>query len=214
VLPRRLQPAHRKPLQRPPTPCHCPSLDFGTAGAGDLLIFGSLMAAIWIWLENETGDIKWLFPMALAVLYWPILESSTIQATPIARLMGLRITKLDGGRIGFRQAFWLSICRIAQWVLLPPLAWLFAGISPRRQTFANLLSGTLLLKRSADASDLRRRLPPFITAGGIVLTLLVAAVFSLPFLGLLANLNEVEVYRAIGLYPADEPLLSGSGGKP
>ncbi|MBL8516031.1 MAG: RDD family protein [Betaproteobacteria bacterium] len=150
--------------------------------------------------------------------YWPIFEASSLGATPVARMLGLRVTDLNGNRIGFRRASWLHLFRLAQLILLPPLGWLMAGASPRHQTLANLMSGTLLLRRTPNIEGIRDRLPPAMTAGSFSLVALLATCAAgLALFGLWVNMDpahQVDFLRILGVYPPDEPLLSGSGGKP
>lgn len=109
---------------------------FGVAmaarGAGDeVAIFGEL-------LGNLLG-------MLVSWLYFTLCEASGWQATPGKRLLGLRVTDLDGRRIGFGRAngrYWAKI--LSALILL--IGYLMAGFTARKQALHDMLAGTLVVR--------------------------------------------------------------------
>ena len=86
----------------------------------------------------------WLFP---AWPYYALLESSTMQATVGKRLLGLRVTDLEGQRIGIVRAsvrHWAKV--ISHFVLF--MGWIMAAFSSRKQGLHDLIAGTLVVRGS------------------------------------------------------------------
>jgi len=83
----------------------------------------------------------WVFP---AWPYYAILESSKMQATVGKRLFGLRVTDLEGQRIGFVRAslrHWAKV--VSHFALF--MGWIMAAITSRKQGLHDLLAGTLVV---------------------------------------------------------------------
>jgi len=79
-------------------------------------------------------------------LYFTVLESSRWQGTPGKRLMGLRVTTLDGGRVGFARScarnFLKGLSSNAAFV-----GYLRFFLSDCGQTFHDSEAGTLVVHR-------------------------------------------------------------------
>ena len=117
------------------------------------LVFVALLVT-----QALTKDINWLGDVddfgrfiilmgigELAVFLYPaIFESSRWQATPGKRLLGLRVTRLDGTRVGFFRALARNLGRILS--CLPLMLGYFMQLwTARRQTLHDMLSSCLVL---------------------------------------------------------------------
>jgi uncharacterized RDD family membrane protein YckC len=83
----------------------------------------------------------WGFP---AWPYYAILESSKMQATVGKRLFGLRVTDLEGQRIGIVRASVRHWAKVASHFLLF-MGWVMAAFSSRKQGLHDLMAGTLVV---------------------------------------------------------------------
>jgi uncharacterized RDD family membrane protein YckC len=126
-------------------------------------------------LETGAQLEAWvLLSVSLPVwLYFAVGESSTRQATPAKRLLGLRVVSLGGEHVGFGQALRRTLVKLLPWelthvtLLLPTPIWssptpelrpglwlvygllaayvLCAALTPRRQAPHDLIAGTLVV---------------------------------------------------------------------
>ena len=85
---------------------------------------------------------------AIALLYWSIFEASALQATPGKLAVGIRVTDLAGGRLGFGRALLRNVLKILSFLLLL-IGYLMAAFTARKQALHDLLAGTLVVKRGA-----------------------------------------------------------------
>lgn len=79
-------------------------------------------------------------------LYWTVFESSSWQATPGKRMLGLRVTDMDGNRIGFGRAnarYWSKILSF----LILLIGFLMVAFTRRKQGLHDLIASTLVLRR-------------------------------------------------------------------
>lgn len=85
---------------------------------------------------------------AIALLYWSIFEASALQATPGKLAVGIRVTDLAGGRLGFGRALLRNVLKILSFLLLL-IGYLMAAFTARKQALHDLIAGTLVVKRDA-----------------------------------------------------------------
>lgn len=83
--------------------------------------------------------------VALGVLYYPILESSTAQATLGKRAVGIIVTDLEGRRISFWRAVGRELARLAA-VLSLGIGYLMVAFTRRKQGLHDLLASTLVVR--------------------------------------------------------------------
>jgi uncharacterized RDD family membrane protein YckC len=97
-----------------------------------------------------SADWEWFFWISLlgAWLYFALLESSAWQATPGKRLLGLKVTDLEGQPITFARASARYFGRILSGLPLGA-GYLLAAFTARRQALHDLLAGCLVLRRAA-----------------------------------------------------------------
>jgi len=101
------------------------------------ILFGSLS----MWLVRTFAE--WV--------YFSAFQSSARQATPGQMLLGVRVTGLDGGRIGFGRATgryfasWLSAA-----ILL--IGFIMGAFTERKQTLHDMIASTLVLRGGPGAA--------------------------------------------------------------
>jgi uncharacterized RDD family membrane protein YckC len=89
-------------------------------------------------------------PLAIAIviiaewLYFAGLESSTMQATVGKMALGVRVTGLDGGRIGFGRATCRLLAKIVSGLILY-IGFIMAGFTARKQALHDMMCGTLVV---------------------------------------------------------------------
>lgn len=80
-------------------------------------------------------------------LYFTVSESSSWQATLGKKMFGLRVTDLDGNKIGFGKAngrYWSKI--ISALILL--IGFIMVAFTKRKQGLHDIIAGTLVIKKA------------------------------------------------------------------
>lgn len=94
--------------------------------------------------------ISWILPyvgaFVLAILYRPFFEASELMGTPGKAFMGLVVTTEAGERISFKQSMLRYVLSILSGAVLC-IGYLFNLFTPKRQTFHDLMAGTVVLRR-------------------------------------------------------------------
>jgi len=80
-----------------------------------------------------------------AAVYWIACERSPWQATPGKRALGLRVTDVDGQRIGFGRALARHLAGALSWLMLN-LGHLLAAVPPERRALHDFVAGTRVLQ--------------------------------------------------------------------
>jgi len=83
--------------------------------------------------------------MLAAWLYYAIMESSAYQATLGKKLMGIKVTDLQGARIGFGRATGRYFGKILS-ALIFMVGYLMAAFSEKKQALHDMISGCLVVK--------------------------------------------------------------------
>jgi len=78
-------------------------------------------------------------------LYFALQESSSAQATLGKRVLSLKVTTLDGQRIGFGQATGRFFGKIVSGLTLL-IGYMMAGFTERKQALHDILAGTLVVR--------------------------------------------------------------------
>lgn len=121
---------------------------------GFLFIFLYFLLAIWVdRIPGQFGIVftKFIYPavfMVLVWLYFAFLESSRFQATLGKAAAELRVTDMEGARIGFGRA---TARFFAKFVSAAPCltGFLIADITPRQQALHDLMTGTCVVRIKA-----------------------------------------------------------------
>jgi uncharacterized RDD family membrane protein YckC len=94
----------------------------------------------------------WLVIILTSGVYYAVMESSTLQGSFGKRIAGLKVTDVEGRRIGFARAskrFFYRIFSVVCWLT----GYLMAAFTERKQGLHDILTGTLVLKTVDPASD-------------------------------------------------------------
>jgi uncharacterized RDD family membrane protein YckC len=97
-----------------------------------------------------TGDSPQATALLLLIqlvswLYFAAFESSPWQATPGKKVLGLRVTDLEGKRLSFIRASGRYFAKIISWLLLG-LGFVLAGFTEKKQALHDMLAGCLVLR--------------------------------------------------------------------
>jgi uncharacterized RDD family membrane protein YckC len=79
-------------------------------------------------------------------LYGAILESSPMQGTVGKMALGLKVTDLDGNRIGFGRASGRAFAKILSGCALF-IGYIMAAFTPRKQGLHDMIAGTLVVRK-------------------------------------------------------------------
>jgi uncharacterized RDD family membrane protein YckC len=89
---------------------------------------------------------------ALSWLYYALMESSAKQATLGKMALGIRVTDLDGNRIGFGKATGRYFAKILSALILG-IGFLMVAFTQRKQGLHDILAGTLVVRGEAPAGS-------------------------------------------------------------
>lgn len=97
-----------------------------------------------------TGDSPQATALLLLIqlaswLYFAAFESSRWQATPGKKVLGLRVTDLEGKRLSFIRASGRYFGKIISWLLLG-LGFVLAGFTEKKQALHDMLASCLVLR--------------------------------------------------------------------
>ena len=86
-----------------------------------------------------------LFTLVTGWLYSALLESSSWQATVGKKVLGIRVTDLEGRRIGFGRATGRHFGKIISQMICF-IGFIMAAFTERRQALHDMIAGTLVLQ--------------------------------------------------------------------
>jgi uncharacterized RDD family membrane protein YckC len=91
-----------------------------------------------------------LVPIVLVVtvagaFYWPVMHASRRQATFGKSIVGLKVTRFDGRRIGLLRSLWREIAKFFSSAVLM-LGYILAAFTPRKQALHDLMSATYVVR--------------------------------------------------------------------
>ena len=136
--------------------------------------------------------------MAVSILYWPLMHSAKRQATIGKGLLGLKVARLNGGRIGILRSFWREISKIVSGAVMM-LGYIIAGFTPRKQALHDLMASTYVAREGVS-----RTVPALaIAVAGFTLP-----VFALPMVigdAAVATLMQMAENMAAGQDPMRQP---------
>jgi len=127
----------------------------------------------------------------VAWLYYALMHSSSWQATPGKRAVGIKVTSLEGERIGFLHATGRYVATLVSTVMLG-VGYLMAAFTARKQALHDMIAGTLVVSSNATPADISAGLAPPRVSGGVIALGLVAGI--VPTSGILAAL-AVPAYQ-------------------
>ncbi|MBC7815581.1 MAG: RDD family protein [Planctomycetaceae bacterium] len=95
--------------------------------------------------EIILGFLIWAIAIVFPWLYSAFEESSPAQATLGKKMLGLRVTDLDGDRISFGQASGRHFGKILS-NFFCSIGFIMAGFTEKKQALHDMLAGTLVVK--------------------------------------------------------------------
>ena len=116
-------------------------------------------------------------------LYYALQHSSSAQATPGKRAMGIKVSTLTGERIGFGRATGRFLAMIASALTLG-IGYAMAGLTRRKQALHDMMTGTLVVSRDTTPADIVAGLAEPRVSGGIIAIGIAAGL--VPAVGILA----------------------------
>lgn len=118
-------------------------------------------------------------------LYWAGMESSKAQATFGKQALGIKVTDLQGNRIGFGRATGRYFGKIISSLLLG-IGFLMCGWTARKQALHDMMASTLVVNKDADALSLGTA-PATRTSGALVAAIVAGTAFvAIAMIGILA----------------------------
>jgi len=84
--------------------------------------------------------------LALGLLYYAYLESSSSQATLGKRAMGIKVTDVEGHRITFGKAALRYVSKIVSGIILL-IGFIMAGFTAKKQGLHDMIAGTLVVRK-------------------------------------------------------------------
>jgi uncharacterized RDD family membrane protein YckC len=83
--------------------------------------------------------------LAIAPLYWPLMQASALEATLGKAIIGLKVTRFDGRRITVLRSLWRELAKVFS-VATVLLGYLMAALMPRKQALHDLLAATYVVR--------------------------------------------------------------------
>ena len=123
----------------------------GAAWFVDVVITSAANAAAGVSLGPDVGAA--ILSLVMDCAYVALFHSSAKQATPGKMLFGIKVTDLDGERIGLLRAIaryfavWLSM-------LLLMVGFVMAAFTARKQALHDIVAGTLVVRREATSEEI------------------------------------------------------------
>lgn len=138
------------------------------------------------------GALGWIAQLAISALYFSLMHASQSQATLGKQLFGIKVTDLQGNRIGYGRALarvpavWLSFILLLVGVII-------AGFTAKKQALHDMICGTLVVNRAASPEEVTAGGDPMPLTGG-VWAVMVLLIF-LPFVGGILAAIAIPAYH-------------------
>ncbi len=95
--------------------------------------------------EFVAGLIGLFVSLIIPWLYFALCEGSSWQATPGKKLLGLRVTDLDGAPIGFARASGRHWAKLLSYIILY-IGFMMAGWTEKKQGLHDMIASTLVIR--------------------------------------------------------------------
>jgi uncharacterized RDD family membrane protein YckC len=96
-------------------------------------------------LGGAGAAIANLVMLLVSLLYWPVLESSSRQATIGKQLLGIQVTDINGNRTSFVKALLRNLAKIVSAIPLY-IGFLLAAFTGRKQALHDMITGCLVVR--------------------------------------------------------------------
>jgi uncharacterized RDD family membrane protein YckC len=91
--------------------------------------------------------VYYVLAALVAGLYFAVMEASPWRATIGKRVVGVKVTTLDGQRVDFSRAAARLLAKFGLSLALLGLGFVLAGIDARKQALHDKVAGTLVMRR-------------------------------------------------------------------
>ena len=113
-----------------------------------LIIVNFIIALVLVNILGNSagGALTRLIGILIGWGYFAYLESSDKQATVGKMIVGLKVTDMNGNRLGFGQATGRYFGKIVSAIIIG-IGFIMAGFTERKQALHDLMASTLVLKK-------------------------------------------------------------------
>ena len=174
------------------------------------LITGAAMA-----LSPDALGPVFLVVWLLAFLYWPVMHASAAQATFGKSLLGLKVARVNGGRISILRSFGRELCKIFSGAALM-VGYLMAAFTPRKQGLHDLVASTYVMREGVS-----RVVPTLavVVAGFALPVVVVPMLVGAAMVTTMTNMAEGMVTQSdpmkqVAKAPAPKPVVAKAAPKP
>src|SRR5882757_82226 len=119
----------------------------------DYILVAVLMQIAAMMIGPKGALFKIVFSVVGWTLYYAVLESSSMQATLGKKALDLKVTDLQGERIGFGRALGRFFGQIPSFLIFG-VGFAMAVFTERRQTLHDKMAGTLVVSRVESPEDI------------------------------------------------------------
>jgi len=103
--------------------------------------------------HQSTNSLFVLLYVIAVCLYYPLFESSQMQATPGKRAVGLKVTDLQGEQVSFARALGRMLGHLVTFLTFG-VGFAMAVFTERRQSLHDMMAGTLVVHREETTEDI------------------------------------------------------------
>lgn len=103
-------------------------------------LIGLIISAI------SAGSTLALFSLAIAVVYYTLMEASKYQGTVGKIVLNLQVTDMDGRPLDVPKAFLRQIGKIVSGLILM-IGYIMAGFTEKKQALHDMMAGALVVKK-------------------------------------------------------------------
>ena len=93
-----------------------------------------------------TGGLYGLSAIVVVALYYPLFESSKLQATPGKYILEIQVINSTGGKISFLQALGRYFAKILSYMLLA-IGFIMAAFTEKKQGLHDMIANTYVVER-------------------------------------------------------------------
>jgi len=87
-----------------------------------------------------------LFAIAIAWLYYALMESSERQATLGKAMLNLKVSDMNGNRLSFAHASGRYFAKIVTYLVPLAIGWIMAGFTQKKQALHDFIAGTIVTR--------------------------------------------------------------------
>jgi uncharacterized RDD family membrane protein YckC len=165
-----------------------------------------------VFFLGDNSTLNSLATMGVSWLYFALFHSSSMQATPGKSAFGIKVTDTAGERISFLRATGRFFALYLSALILF-IGFLLAAFTERKQALHDMIAGTLVVRKDADAAEIQSGSGVMPVTGGVWAVIVI--LFLIPFLGGIVAAISIPAYQDY-VYRAKihEVLSEGAALKP